>query len=179
MPKHNTTLEPVTHSAQGLSRLASRRSLALAGILGSILLLSACGGGGGGDGTTGAIDQVPPGASDPGTSTPGTSGPDTIYLAVRAVDFSGQNGPYSDEASARIEPGQEVTLVWQAPNTTVDGTGCTSVAEYVVSLGTTSNDYSEHVMVGSSSTALNCQATSTNSCGNVYTCELDFTVPSV
>jgi hypothetical protein len=145
-------------------------------LFGAIVLLSACGGGGGGDtGAVGTDEPSDPGTTNPGTPTAGT----TTYLAVRAVDFSGLNGPYSQELSARLQPGQAVTLTWQAPNTTMDGQGCTSVAEYVVSLGPESAEYTEHVIVRTSSTALLCEATGTNSCGDVYTCELDFTVPSV
>jgi hypothetical protein len=177
MPKRETgRLTAITAGTSPYRRQRKNtRRLGLIVLVGAAMLISACGGGGGGSAeTSGAVDQT-----DSGNTSPSPSTPDTIYLAVRAVDYAGQHGPYSQEVSAPLAPGQDVTLIWQAPNTTVDGQGCASVSEYVVSLGSMPGSYSEYVIARSSSTALFCRATGTNTCGNVYTCELDFTVPSV
>jgi hypothetical protein len=94
----------------------------------------------------------------------------TWYVALQAIDDKGQYSPDSNEAQGDLASGEHVTLIWEAPNMTLDG-ACTTVDGYMVKLGTGSGDYSHSVSVSTHDRNLSCKATSTNQCGSIYTCE--------
>lgn len=102
----------------------------------------------------------------------------TWYVALQAVDDKGQYSPDSNEASGGLAAGEQVTLVWNAPNMTLDG-ACTKVDSYLVKLGTRSGQYSHSMSVSAYDRGLSCTATSTNQCGSTYTCEMAVEVPAI
>jgi hypothetical protein len=127
----------------------------------AIALLSGCGGGSN--------------SSSGGATT--TTQTTQWYMAVRAIDDEGQQGPLSNEASGQLTSGQTVTLAWNAPNTALDGT-CTTVEGYIVEMGRNSGSYSHASVVNTGYIGLYCTATGSNYCGSTYTCEVDVTIPS-
>lgn len=98
------------------------------------------------------------------------------YLSVRAVSEDGQQGPFSNEVHGDLSPNQLITLVWNAPNTTLDG-ACTTISGYEIQMGGAPGVYTHAITVHSNFTGLSCVATGVNTCGNTYTCEVDVTVP--
>jgi hypothetical protein len=101
----------------------------------------------------------------------------TWYVALQAIDDKGQYSPDSNEAQGDLASGDYVTLVWEAPNMTLDG-ACTTVDGYLVKLGTDSGDYSHSVSVSAYDHGLSCTATDTNQCGSTYTCEMAVEIPT-
>ena len=124
---------------------------------------------------TGCIDGS--GSNSSGSAPPSSSEPTSWYMAVRAVDDEGQQGPYSNEVSGQVVPGQTVTLAWNAPNTALDGT-CKVVGGYLIEMGTSSGVYTHSQTVQTNNTGLSCYPTGSNFCGNTYTCEVGITVPN-
>jgi hypothetical protein len=112
------------------------------------------------------------------TSTDSTTDTSTTwYVALQAIDDKGQYSPDSNETQGKLASGEHVTLVWEAPNMTLDG-ACTTVDGYLVKLGTASGDYSHSVSVSAYDHGLSCTATDTNQCGSTYTCEIAVEVPA-
>jgi len=116
-------------------------------------------------------------SSSSGNSSTGSQTTSQWYMAVRAVDEEGQQGPLSNEASGQLSPGQTVTLAWNAPNTSLDGT-CTTVEGYIVEMGRNSGSYSHASVVNTGYIGFYCSATGSNYCGSTYSCEVAVTIPN-
>jgi hypothetical protein len=108
------------------------------------------------------------------TSTDSTTDTSTTwYVALQAIDDKGQYSPDSNETQGELASGEQVTLVWEAPNMTLDG-ACTTVDGYLVKLGTASGDYSHSVSVSAYDHGLSCTATDTNGPVRNSVCEPRF-----
>ncbi|WP_155999840.1 hypothetical protein [Thioalkalivibrio sulfidiphilus] len=138
----------------------------LPALLAAGFLLTGCGGGDGGSTS-----------SSSGNTGSGTTS--TWYMAVRAFNSETEYSPYSNEAAGTLAAGSRVTLAWEAPTRTLDGQ-CTTVAGYVIEMGTRSGIYSHDVEVINGSNSLTCWATGTDDGCNttIYTCEAQVQIPS-